>query len=288
MQITNGTTSLSDERKYLDACLEASKNIKDSAFKSDPRYTWVLENILGQHGYELYSYIYKNYPNLLPYIEYVGKINDQYGKPNKYLSLEYSRDNNIVKKVDISPTTIRYLKVLGDLLRYFPYVMNGPNSSIVEIGGGYGGQKLIIDLYRVESFPLYNPISYTMIDLYEPIQLQKAYHEIHKIGEMTQKVNYWVYPDNKEQIECGGPYDLCISNYAFSECYKEVQDLYIEKVLLKSTMGYITLNDIKEEGKRYDFYSYNDLLKIIPGSRLVDETPISANGNKVLIWGDKR
>ena len=81
--------------------------------------------------------------------------------------------------------------------------------------------------------------------------------------------------------------DLLISNYAFSELNKFVQDIYLEKVILNSKSGYITWNG---EGRKIwdtDGYGVDELLSKIPNSKIIPETPLSAEGNVVIVWGTK-
>lgn len=80
-------------------------------------------------------------------------------------------------------------------------------------------------------------------------------------------------------------YDLVISNYAFSELRREIQDVYLEKIILRSQRGYITYNEITPP----DFNSYKkeELLRIIPGSELSDENPLIHPRNCIIQWGSQ-
>ena len=80
-------------------------------------------------------------------------------------------------------------------------------------------------------------------------------------------------------------YDLVISNYAFSELRREVQDMYLEKIILRSKRGYITWNSISL--KNFGGYSVNELLAKIPGSIRIDERPLTDPDNCIIIWGNK-
>jgi hypothetical protein len=57
-------------------------------------------------------------------------------------------------------------------------------------------------------------------------------------------------------------YDLVISNYALTEIRKEIQEVYLEKVVLPAQRGYITYNEINPE----DFHSYTkeEFIALIP------------------------
>jgi len=79
--------------------------------------------------------------------------------------------------------------------------------------------------------------------------------------------------------------DLVISNYAFSELQREVQDMYLEKVILKSKRGLITWNNLGQNS--FNAYSVSELLEIIPNSKIINENPLTYEDNCVIIWGCK-
>ena len=79
--------------------------------------------------------------------------------------------------------------------------------------------------------------------------------------------------------------DLVISNYAFSELQREVQDMYLEKVILNSKRGFITWNNLGQNA--FNAHSISELLKIIPGSKIIDEKHLTAKDNCIIIWGYK-
>jgi hypothetical protein len=75
--------------------------------------------------------------------------------------------------------------------------------------------------------------------------------------------------------------DLFISNYAFSELNRKTQNLYLNEIILNSKRGFIIWNDISEDG-----YSAEELINIIPGSKIRREEPLTARNNKLIIWGN--
>jgi len=79
-------------------------------------------------------------------------------------------------------------------------------------------------------------------------------------------------------------YDLVISNYAFSESKKELQDVYLEKVILGSKRGYITYNEITR--LELNSYEKDELVKIIPHSKIIEENPLTHPKNCIIIWGN--
>jgi hypothetical protein len=168
------------------------------------------------------------------------KTNDSIGNPN---TSTYPACGTI------SPTTLRYIKVVSDLSKILK-----DKIKIIEIGGGYGGQCKIIHDYC-------KPSKYTMIDLAEPAKLQEKYLK-----------NFGIKVNSNIAVK----YDLCISNFAFSECYRDIQEKYIENILLKSKKGYITgaFNNM-------DNYTEKELLEIIPNSK---SQPGIIPGVTIITW----
>ena len=74
-----------------------------------------------------------------------------------------------------------------------------------------------------------------------------------------------------------------MSNYAFSELCREVQDVYLEHIITHARKGYITWNELSHS--RLNGHSIEEVCAMIPGSEIIDEIPLSAEGNKVILWG---
>lgn len=121
---------------------------------------------------------------------------------------------------------LRYVSVMLDLVSFF-----GPLHlfNIAEIGGGFGGQaKIISDLYSVSS--------YTIVDLPEVLALQSQFlrhfpriqsriillaarsEDIASEGLLSGSSL-----DSDAHIPAAG-YDLCLSNYAFTELALEPRE----------------------------------------------------------------
>ena len=77
-------------------------------------------------------------------------------------------------------------------------------------------------------------------------------------------------------------YDFFLSNYAFTELPRIVQDIYLERIILGSPKGYITYN----EGTPPEFESYrrDELLRLIPGSKIREEKPLTSPTNCIIYW----
>jgi len=203
-------TSISDYQEYRNACLEAATDDdKFKVFKQNRAYTEILEHTSPQIGAQYAEFILKtkfNFDKLD-----LLRSNDQQG--GAYI-LEYSEPFGL-----ISPSTLRYVKVLAELEEMFGS-LDGKN--IAEIGVGYGGQcKVIYDYFK--------PASYTLVDLPEVVKLAERYHRDYNyegIKYLTQ-----------DQLPEGVEYDLVISNYAFSELPSQLQLAYLENIISKAKMG---------------------------------------------------
>ena len=249
-------TSITDTDKYkgiIKLMLQNESTFNN--FKQLPEYTEVLEHVSYKLGVEYLTLIKRDNPQLLERIDEF-KMNDLYGNPKWFSYDEIG---------GISPTTLRYVKVLSDLIKLG---IDLTDKNVIEIGVGYGGQCLIIS----KNFKFK---SYTLVDLKEPLDLTKKYLELSNVNNVKFK----------EMNELGEKsiYDLVISNYAFSECAKEIQHIYSEKVFKNSKNGYITTNFTSDI---YNVNSYNkgELLGLVEDSYTIDEEPLTGKNNMILVW----
>jgi hypothetical protein len=254
-------TSITDIDTYKNICHLAAEDEKEfMTFKRHPAYTQILEHVSLNEGRDYLNLINHN-KNIMSLMKHF-KINDIFGSPRQMFAEDVGM---------ISPTTLRYIKVLSDLSNQLG-TLNDLN--IVEIGGGYGGQCLIIS-------KMFNFKTYTIIDLKEPLELAKKYLDLHGV----KNVNYINFFDIKNEIKDVGNFDLLISNYAFTECHRDIQDIYFEKVISKSKAGYITSN-AEVWGKCC--YKTNEIMahlkKCFSLAKTVPEQPLTAPGNCILIW----
>jgi hypothetical protein len=249
-------TSVTDHVDYTSFCALAAANAAAFAsFKREPVYREVLEHVTCAQGAAYLERVLEQSPELVPLFDRFRE-NDRLGSPHTCAYGEHGR---------FSPTTLRYVKVLSDLLLLF-----GPLDGlrIVEVGGGYGGQCFVIRSAA-------EPASYTLVDLDESRALQETY--LARLGVHGVR---FLPPGERD----GGGSDLVISNYAFSELRRDVQERYLEQVLRPSARGYVTCNWVSPPDFRP--YSRAELLAAIPGSRFLHEVPLTAADNAVLVWGD--
>lgn len=249
-------TSISDNTEYLNASYKAVKNLEN--FKKDPSYIKILEHLTFEDGIRLLDLIQKKYPEILNEID-LFKINDKLGGGKVY---EYPNIGMI------SPSTLRYVKVAAELKKFFGSL---DNKEILEIGGGYGGQALILS-------QLFQVSSYQLIDLKAPLELQSAYLDAFNIKNKVIQV------DQLDEVE---GFDLFISNYAFSECTKSVQKMYLSKVISKAKCGYVICNQISQLNG-IESYSQKELIKNLENLgfevSIYAEEPQTFSGNYLLIF----
>lgn len=78
-------------------------------------------------------------------------------------------------------------------------------------------------------------------------------------------------------------YDLLISNYAFSELSRDIQNLYLDKIINHSKHGYITYNDIS--GENLASYKIDEYKNIIHKDiKILEENPLTHPLNKIVVW----
>jgi putative sugar O-methyltransferase len=240
-------TSVTDVPSYTRLCAQAARDDAVFAtFKRLPAYTAVLEHVSCDIGAQYLETALDQTPALASVLE-EAKRNDSLGSPRTCVYGQHM----------FSPTTLRYLKVLSDLLTLF-----GPldKLSVVEIGVGYGGQCFVASAVGFRSW--------TLIDLPPVLELAGRY-----LGELGV--------ENVERVTPGETVvaDLIVSNYAFSECTRRVQLKYLDTVVSRARRGYMTCNFL--DGMQRD-----ELAACVPGSRWVDERPLTGKDNAILVWND--
>lgn len=220
-----------NEQGYLKTCKDAAENNEAfSTFRDNPFFGLIVENSPLKSGLEYYECIQKQYPWLLGHMRTFMK-SDMYGSPQKYT----------IGNWHISPSTMRYIKTLGDLVNFFGSL---DGKSIAEIGAGYGGLcKIINDVYE--------PKDYSLFDQVQPLRLQ--YKFLNKFG--VKNLSFPVLQRDD--------FDLCIAMYSWSELTHDHQVEYMEKVMKKSKNLYIMLN--------YDMeFSYNLIKESFPADSVKD------------------
>jgi putative sugar O-methyltransferase len=223
------------------------------SFKSCYEYRLVLEHVSHAQGDKYFKQIQNN-SRVVENMKEIAKA--EIGGP---FTFQYQGLG------PMSPTQIRYAKILQDLERMFDF---SKIKKVTEIGIGNGGQAAqICNLHSIES--------YTFIDLDPVLALTQVVLSRYKFETNFEFLN----PSQVYSL----PSDLYLSNYAFSELNKASQDGYIENVLRNSKRGFMLYNHIHQNPETG--YSALEVLEKIPGSAMFAEEPLTFTGNVIVAWG---
>lgn len=247
-------TSISDVPEYTEICAAAASNPAIlSVFKKCFEYRLVLEHVTRSQAIQYLDFI-KNDQDILSTITKVSKF--EIGSPITYPFDSLGK---------LSPTQIRYGKILKDIDNLF---IDLNHSDIVEVGIGNGGLAAQI----ASQFDLN---SYRLVDLSEVLDLTRK-----TLKPFIELTSFEFIKPSEVAVSAT---DLFISNYAFSELHKEVQDFYFENYILHAKSGFILYNHIHENPDIS--YSAQDIADRIPGSLILKENPLTYAGNVLLVWG---
>lgn len=252
--VRSNSSSISDEPNYLAVCLLAKRYphvlIK---FKRCHEYRLVLEHVTRLQGTQYLDCIKENNQVLNNMMAVSSK---EIGDPLKfpYDGIGYC-----------SPTQIRYAKIIQDLQYLFDL---SEIKSITEIGVGNGGQAAQI-------CNLIHPEMYNLIDLEPVLDITNLV-----ISNYSFDTDFhYLSPDFSEAVSA----DLLISNYAFSELNRSIQDSYLDKVVRNSRRGFMLYNNIHKNPQTG--YLASEILERIPGSVAFAEEPLTYPGNLLIAWG---
>lgn len=199
---------------YLECCQQAVEDDSVYAsFRADQRYRSILEHSGQRMGKETFEIIIKQGEAIIDHMKrYVQ--NDDIGNPVKY---DFSG-------IMASPTTLKYIRVLGDLIHEFGDLSK---LNILELGGGYGGQCRVISEFS-------KPKSYTLIDLHWPLKLQEKF---------LSNYDHVNFVETKDITNMNDSFDLFISNYALSELDKKRQAAIYDKLIRHISYAYMICNE---------------------------------------------
>ena len=248
----------SDNGNYTRAVVNFLKHEKSfKKFKQNKFYKEILEHVTKEQGQQYLDILFARNDSFFEKSMYSNILNnDQLGCPTKYKYAECD--------IDLSPTTLRYIKVASDLNYLFGEKLN----NVAEIGCGYGGQLLVAD---------------------ELLQIRNYYtYDLPEVNKLIEKyVNHFLLECNFYTASINSPIDsdidLLISNYAFSELPRGLQLRYIEKLLKRAKSGYMMMNTGLAGEK--DRISVEDLRLLFPDIVLYEEEPKTARNNFILVWG---
>lgn len=260
-------SSCSDNEEYPEFCLRAATdNEVFKAFRRSPEYTSIVETVPYKNGKEYLKIAFEQTPGIKRYVDKFAS-SELIGNPEVF---PY-RTSWLSPKISFSPTTLRYIKVLSDLMFLFG---NLNDTRIVEIGGGYGGQcKIICDVFDIQE--------YVLVDLSPCLKLSQRYLSSLQVENVIYKTS--------EDLASGFKSDLVISNYAFSEIRRDIQDFYLDQILKTSPRGYMHCN-FKTHTWDAQQYSESELLAKLDGVEIIkSKSRLSSLDESceisLLVWG---
>jgi hypothetical protein len=224
----------------------------------------VLDHVSIDQGNEYISEILKRNEWSDKFTKAINHV-DMLGSPRKYRFDRYGT---------FSSTLLRYLKVHLDLQFFF-----GPLSrlNIVEIGGGFGGQASLTSL-------LDTPLSQSIYDIPPVLELTKKF-----ITNLQVPGNF-IFNDGRAPVPSKP--DLIISNYAFCELNRSIQDIYLKNIIIPARRGYITWNSLSADNfgvlsaGNLNGYSLAELIRVIPNSQILPEVPLTSPNNAIIMWNN--
>lgn len=246
-------SSLSENDVYPAFCEQAATDDDlFRVFRDAAVYTQILEHVPYSLGKRYLKAVRKN-AALLESARLIC-ASDTVGTPKRYDYPDVGR---------ASPTTLRYLKVANDLAKDFGMLTG---MDIVEIGIGYGGQCRVLS-------SLYRPGHYSLVDLPPVLKLAERFLSESLVDSPRRFISAYGVPDMAS--------DLVVSNYAFSELRRDVQEMYMSRVVDKSRRGYMTFNQITPS----NFGSMTvEEFALRVGGTVLPERPLSYPGNRIIVW----
>ena len=261
----NDYKSASDNGEYPELALKAALDPATfSVFRRHHKYTGILEHVSRKEGEQYLNIIREKYKIKDDEIFQILKPLMKVGNP------KLLRIKGLSNK--ISTTGLRYLKIALDIKK-----MTGSEiGNVVEIGCGYGGQAIILDqLLEIES--------YTFYDLWQVNLLIKRF-----IEDSNFNTKYTISTIREDSFKCRNSWDFCISNYAFSELPKAIQEIYINKILNKTKKGFMLMNSgVSGKFGNVINFSQKELLNTLKNASIHDEIPLTYVDNYLLTWGEE-
>ncbi len=236
-----------------------------ASFRRDPRYMAVVETLRPETG--------KMYLDHIRDVE-IQKIclasdfADTIGAPATFA----------YEGAQLAPTTLRYGKILSDIVALFDFTAI---EEIVEIGVGHGGQARILAEYAKQVGAALRV--YTCVDLLPVLLLARQYLEHFTLSPQFCFLS-------KLELPRSTRWGLGISNYAFSELEETLQGEYIERILRRCDGGYLTMNSglWRDEWQGQKCFTVERLLEVLPNAALLFDEPLTARDNYVIIFGRHR
>lgn len=249
-------TSISDAGLYPLFCqMAAADQVVFARFRRSLIYRDILEHVTRKQGKQYLAEIERS--GFLQSQLHGLLESDTVGDPYRYAYGSYGL---------ASPSTLRYLKVASDLALLFGSLKN---MTVAEIGIGYGGQcRVLTSAWHISRYRLF--------DIPEVLALAHRFLEVSGVDLRQIDACDGRSPQSSNS-------DLLISNYAFSELHRGVQEMYWDKVVRNSSRGYVTYNHITPD--ECGSLTASEFAARIPGAQVLPETPLTHPGNVIVAWG---
>jgi hypothetical protein len=264
-------TSISDYPGYTELCRRAAEDDACFAgFREDPVYRAVVTSQLHHKGRDCLAMLQAR--GFDPGFFAAIRDHDRIGGPEL---VSYDGVGAL------APQTMRYVKVLSDLELLFGSL---DGASIIEVGGGFGGQCAVI----AKRFRF---ARYTLVDLREPLLLARRYLDALAIPNVECAA--------LEQLPINARYDLVISCYGLSELARAVQVMHLQRVLLRARAGYLLWNNEgmkphrawQEQFFGSEMIYCDEILPLLPGARLAEESWLALEDRlldaRLILWGTR-
>ena len=246
-------------KEYIELCIKAKESdYFFNEFKHIKAYSDIVEINKESIGYEYAQKIYRDFPELFLMLDELKK-NDLIGNPTTFNYKLFGK---------MSPSTLRYIYIAGDIEEKFPELPTNPN--ILELGAGYGGQCFILS--KILPYA-----TYSIVDLKPVLRLIEKYLYFHDVQNITLLTHEDITED---------PIDLFISNYAFSLFSTSMQLMYFHRFIKYAKQGYILFSQ-KEENIGLSLDEFLNLLHNEGISPLISPEPVQtspSNKNVLITW----
>jgi hypothetical protein len=222
---------------YRAACAEAAAQPPSAwAFKSDPRYTRILEHVTPEQGGAFLSRVRDDFPadwdTVHAVLPRLVARNDALGRPTVAPFPEVG--------LTCSPSNFRYLYHALRVLRHLDR-LGLHRVGIFELGGGYGGLALYV--FGLAAGTGLHSLAYTTVDVPEAAALQAVYAR--EADLPVWSVN-GLDPAALEAALHAGDGDAVprylISAYAFSEFDAETRAWYEHRLVRRCPHGFLVWN----------------------------------------------
>ena len=247
---------------YKNACSESANQQEAFLhFRSNPKYIGNLGEPYPHIAKNIYSNLIANSSQMMNFFHHFMPL-EKIGGPHL---IQFS------ETIVCSSALLRYVAIASDINQQFNS-LNG--KKIIEIGAGFGGQCFVLST-------LFPTADFILVDIPEALALQKKV--LHLLG--MKNVTY-LTPQEVESGE-GITSDFVISNYAFSECNKQMQQIYLDKIISHSKSGYMISNQTAgffriENFSQCEIYDY--ISSRVCTCQIMPEFFPTFEGNYTMVW----